>query len=134
MPFDTPCHRQPSKGARQSRGTLAYLSGLAGEDAVCANYVSRGYRLCETRWRGRAGEIDLIFEQADCFVFVEVKTSRSLARAAASLSARQFERICTSAQDYISRTPQGQLADMRIDIAFVDGLGAIEILENASNL
>ncbi|MFT7047593.1 MAG: putative endonuclease, partial [Celeribacter sp.] len=54
------------------------------------------------------------------------------ARAAQSLSARQFARICTSAEDYISRTPKGFLTDMRVDVALVDHIGALEIHENAS--
>ncbi|RPE67271.1 putative endonuclease [Pacificibacter maritimus] len=134
MTSDRPWHPSITGDDRKARGSLAYLSGLAGENAVCAQYEARGYRLCETRWRGRAGEIDLIFEKSDMFIFVEVKTSQSLARAADSLSARQLGRICTSAQDYIAQTPQGTLADMRIDVALVDAKGAIEIIENASIL
>lgn len=132
MPLDMPFTEQGPTPQRKARGALAYLSGLQAEDSVCADYTARGYALCEKRWRGRAGEIDLIFEKSDIYVFVEVKSSSTLARAAQSLSARQFARICTSAEDYISRTPKGFLTDMRVDVALVDHIGALEIHENAS--
>ena len=123
---------QIQKDRQRARGALAYLSGVRAEEAVSADYVARHYRLCETRWRGRAGEIDLIFEKHGAYVFVEVKSSKTHARAAESLSARQFTRICDSATDYIAQTPRGFLTDMRIDVALVDERGHIDILENAS--
>lgn len=132
MPFETRSTKQAPTAQRKARGALAYLSGLQAEDNVCADYVARGYALCETRWRGRAGEIDLIFEKFGGYIFVEVKSSRTLARAAQSLSARQLARICASAEDYISQTPTGFLTDMRIDVALVDSFGVLEIHENAS--
>jgi len=132
MPLDMQFIKQGPTQQRKARGALAYLSGLQAEDAVCADYIARGYVLCEMRWRGRAGEIDLIFEKSAAYIFVEVKSSSTLARAAQSLSARQLARICSSAEDYISRTPNGFLTDMRIDVALVDHMGTLEIHENAS--
>jgi putative endonuclease len=117
---------------RRARGALAHQSGLQAEDAVCADYLARGYALAETRWRGRAGEIDLIFTKGDAYFFVEVKSSATHAQAAQSLSPRQLARICASAEDYISQTPKGFLSDMQIDVALVDKFGALEILENAT--
>lgn len=132
MPFDLPHTEDAATLRRKTRGALAYQSGLQAEQAVCADYLARGHRLCEKRWRGRAGEIDLIFEQSGTYIFVEVKSSSTLARAAQSLSARQLARICASAEDYISHTAKGFLTDMRVDVALVDQMGALEIHENAS--
>ncbi|MEM5476505.1 YraN family protein [Pacificibacter sp. AS14] len=123
---------RPSNAQRRMRGALAYQSGLQAEDAVCAAYLARGYVLSETRWRGRAGEIDLIFTKDETYFFVEVKSSATHALAAQSLSARQLARICASAEDYISQTPKGFLTDMQIDVALVDSSGALEILQNAT--
>lgn len=132
---DEPSDPSPANtalSARARRGERAYHAGLLAEQSVRNDYVARGYRLCHERWRGRGGEIDLIFEMAGTYVFVEVKSSKTHARAAQSLSANQLARICISAQDYASRTPKGMLADLRIDVALVDAFGAIDILENAS--
>ena len=119
------------RSARQRRGARAEAFGRSAEDSVARRYLAGGYDLAETRWRGPAGEIDLIFRNGDLFVFVEVKASKTHARAAAHLSPRQQSRLCASAEDYIGRQPAGLLTEMRIDVALVDGTGSIEILENA---
>lgn len=122
--------------ARQARGRMAYEFGLSAEAIVGRFYEARGQRLIETRWRGAAGEIDLIFYDDNLgdgggFIFVEVKASKTKARAAAHLGPKQMVRLCMSAEEYIGRQPKGLLTDMRIDVALVDGVGQVEILENA---
>jgi putative endonuclease len=117
---------------RVLRGKLAYRSGQAAEMAVLSKYVGEGYVLLEHRWRGKAGEIDLIFEKDACFVFVEVKSSKTCAIAAQSLSPKQLSRICLSAQDYAGQSERGALSDVRIDVALVDAQGVIETIENVT--
>ncbi|AJE48546.1 YraN family protein [Celeribacter indicus] len=117
--------------ARQARGRRAHDFGRAAEASVARDYGARGYALAETRWRGAGGEIDLIFRDGTGFVFVEVKASKTHARAAEKLGAGQIARICRSAEDYVGRQPDGLLTDMRIDVALVDGQGQVAILENA---
>ncbi len=112
-------------------GPISYHAGLAAEDIVARDYARRGFQLCERRWRGPGGEIDLIFQKAGALVFVEVKKSRDFARAAARISARQIERIYASASGYLARMPTGQDTDSRFDAAFVNRSGAVQILENA---
>lgn len=121
---------QPQE-ARALRGQRAYLSGLSAEGCVSDHYLALGYERIAERWRGAAGEIDLIFWKDDVFVFVEVKASKRLADAAEHLRPSQMQRIMRSAEDYIGRQPKGLLSDMRIDVALVDGTGAIEVIENA---
>lgn len=113
------------------RGQVAYLSGQAAEDRVAADYLSRGFALTETRWRGRSGEVDLIFADGDGFVFVEVKKSRSFARAAERLSLAQMHRIYAAAEEYLAHRSLSLMTELRFDVALVDGSGAIEVLENA---
>jgi putative endonuclease len=116
---------------RKERGRKAYDFGLSAEAAVARLYQSRGFDLLEERWRGRAGEIDLIFQKGGEIVFVEVKASKSFAKAATHLGAKQMVRLCASAEGYIGCLPKGLLTPMRIDLALVDGVGQVEILENA---
>lgn len=115
-------------------GTVSYHAGLSAEDGVARVYERRGLSIAARRWRGAAGEIDLILQQGDGYVFVEVKKSRSFARAAERVSRRQAERIMTAAQEFLDGTPRGQLTDIRFDVALVDGQGRVEILENAFDL
>ncbi|CUH82996.1 YraN family protein [Thalassovita mediterranea] len=116
---------------RQHRGQMAYLAGLAAEDQVVTHYRQRGYETCEARWRGRAGEIDLILRHPSLsgFVFVEVKQSKTFDRALQHLGHRQQRRLLHAAQEYLGACSAGQLADMRFDVALVDGIGDISILE-----
>ncbi|MFV0302940.1 MAG: YraN family protein [Paracoccus sp. (in: a-proteobacteria)] len=122
---------QGSGDARQRRGRLACLSGRMAEETVAARYEARGCRLLESRWRGRAGEIDLILRDGDDLVFVEVKCSTSHALAAQRLDRRQMDRICLSALDYADRASGGRPVTMRFDVALVDELGRIDVIPNA---
>lgn len=113
------------------RGRIGYLAGLAAEDAVARQYTLKGYQTLHSRWRCEAGEIDLIVERPGLTVFVEVKKSRDVARAAARISPRQIARIFHAAEIFTARTGRDPMADLRFDAAFVDGHGAVHILENA---
>lgn len=112
-------------------GSLSYHAGLSAEDQVARHYSSRGCQVAAHRWRGKGGEIDLITRDGDMFVFVEVKKSRSHARAAERLSERQIRRIFDAAGDFLAGCPQGLNTPARFDVALVDGTGRIQILENA---
>ncbi|QBX99622.1 hypothetical protein E2K80_01865 [Rhodophyticola sp. CCM32] len=112
-------------------GRINNLAGKAAEEQVAAQYVRSGHVILSRRWRGRAGEIDLVTTKDGETIFVEVKKSRSFARAAERLSRRQMRRIYSSASDYLGHLPRGQNSDARFDVALVNDLGAIEIIENA---
>lgn len=113
------------------KGQIAYLSGLAAEEQVVRYYLDRSFGLVERRWRGRCGEIDLIFTEAAALIFVEVKKSRSHTAAARSLTRRQQARILATADEYLSLNGYSQLTDMRFDVALVDQIGAIKVIEAA---
>jgi putative endonuclease len=113
-------------------GVMAHLGGLAAEDAVARHYLAQGLVIAERRWRGRGGEIDLILREPDGgLVFVEVKKSRTLARAAESLSRRQCGRLYAAASEYLGGEPAGQDSAARFDVALMDETGTIEVIENA---
>ena len=125
MPFDLP-------SIEHQRGLANYYAGLAAETSVELDYVASGATLLERRWRGKGGEIDLIFCDSDELVFVEVKKSKSFARAAESLSHRQLSRICRAAEEYLTTQALGSLTPMRIDVALTDETGDIDILRNVT--
>ncbi|MFG6565791.1 YraN family protein [Sulfitobacter sp. 1A13421] len=110
---------------------MAYHAGIAAENRIAQDYERRGFAIARRRWRGRAGEIDLILRDGAALIFVEVKQSRSFARAAESLSARQMQRIYRSAEEFLAGEPAGSLTEVRFDVALVDGQGGTEIIENA---
>lgn len=117
--------------ARQNRGRTSYHAGLAAEDIVAHQYANGGQPLLAKRWRGSRGEIDLVVKDGDGVIFVEVKKSKSHARAAAMLTARQMQRIYGAGSEFLATQPNGQLTDVRIDLALVDDIGRVEVIENA---
>jgi len=116
---------------RSARGKAAFASGRLGEDSVCRVYLGRGYALVASRWRGRQGEIDLILQREQEFVFVEVKTSSHFDSAAERIDRRQMDRICRAAMEFCGGLATGLLTLMRFDAAFVDRVGRVDIVENA---
>jgi len=112
-------------------GATSYHAGLSAEDQVAAEYSRRGCPARARRWRGTAGEIDLIVQNGDGLIFIEVKKSSNFARAAERLDRRQMNRIYTSAAEYLARMPRGQDTAARFDVALVNQTGEIEIIENA---
>ena len=116
---------------RHHRGRMAFHAGVAAELRIAQDYERRGFAIARRRWRGAGGEIDLIVRDGNGLIFVEVKKSRSLARAAESLSSRQMQRIYASAEEFLGTEPRGSLTDVRFDVALVDGSGDLQIIENA---
>lgn len=112
-------------------GARSYHAGRTAEDSVALVYSRSGREVCARRWRGSAGEIDLIARQGAEVIFIEVKQSATHAQAAEHLTRRQMDRIYGAASEYLAREPAGQLTPARFDVALVDGSGRIEILENA---
>ncbi len=112
-------------------GARSYHAGLAAEEQVAQFYSRSGREVCARRWRGSAGEIDLIARQGAEVIFIEVKQSATHALAAEHLTPRQMARIYASASEFLADEPAGQLTQSRFDVALVDGAGQIEILENA---
>jgi len=113
-------------------GQTNHQAGLAAEAIVARDYLNRGQEVACQRWRGKAGEIDLIIRDGDRVVFAEVKKSRTHDRAATRLSFRQLERICNAASEFVDGEPNGQLTEIRFDLATVDQAGTVRIIENVT--
>jgi putative endonuclease len=86
-----------------------------GERAARRHLRGRGLKFLTANFRSGRGEIDLIFRDADCLVFVEVKTrsSEDWTRPAAAVDARKRRRLSQTALDYLRR-----LKDPRVKIRF----------------
>lgn len=101
------------------------------EDSVARLMQDRGLILLARRWRGKAGEIDLILRDGECLVFVEVKRSATHERAAQRLGGAQQGRIMQAALEYCDSAGHAVLPELRFDAALVDGQGQVQILERA---
>ena len=83
---------------RQSLGKL-------GENLACAALKQRGYAIIKTRYRTRAGEIDIVARDGDTTVFVEVKSRAGdeFGGAAAAVTGWKQRKIAVMALDYLAR-------------------------------
>jgi len=117
--------------ARRLRGAGAWATGASAEDGVALAYERRGATVAARRWRSPAGEIDLVVRDGSTVVAVEVKKARSLDEAAHRLGRRQMGRLCAAAALFCEGEPRGSLTDLRFDLALVDGMGRVRILEGA---
>jgi len=111
--------------------------GKLGEKAAQKFLKRRGYRIRETGFRCRHGEIDIIAQQKDCLVFVEVRTKSNLefGTPEESITQAKKEKLIASALTYNS-THQNLPSQWRIDFVAVelDDKGKnkrIELIENA---
>ncbi|PTE15670.1 hypothetical protein C5F44_04690 [Fuscovulum blasticum DSM 2131] len=133
--FDTgaaglPVALAPERRRRADRGRMAYLSGLAAEDAVARRYEAAGLPVIARRWRGRSGEVDLVARDGETVVFIEVKSAATHAIAAEYLTRAQYDRIARTVADFVDGEPAGQMTEVRIDLALVDQTGRVEVTEN----
>jgi len=111
--------------------------GAIGEKLAKDFLKKKGYRIRETNFRCRQGEIDIVAERKDYLVFVEVRTRTGTAFGSPeeSITSSKREKLVTAALTYIS-SHQNLPGDWRIDFVAVelDARGRtarIELMENA---
>ena len=89
--------------------------GQLGERAAKAHLQALGLKFLTANFRSKRGEIDLVFRDADCLVFVEVKarSSERWTRPAAAVDARKKRLLSACGMDYVRR-----LKDPRVKLRF----------------
>jgi putative endonuclease len=113
--------------------------GRLGELAARQHLRGLGLKFLTANFRSARGEIDLVFREAGCLVFVEVKTRSSEAwtRPAAAVNGRKRRLLSQTAFDYMKQLPDPQV-QIRFDIVEVllNGGKVKEVrhLPNAFNL
>ena len=91
-----------------------------GERAARKHLQKQGLKFLTANFHSARGEIDLVFRDSDCLVFVEVKTrsSEDWVRPAASVNARKRRLLSQSGLDYLKLLKQPQVK-LRFDIVEV---------------
>lgn len=89
--------------------------GRVGEEAARRHLERKGLKFLTANYRSARGEIDLVFREADCLVFVEVKarSDETWTRPASAVNAEKRRRLSRTALDYLRG-----LADPRVKIRF----------------
>lgn len=99
--------------------------GELGERAAEKFLRTLGMKYLTRNFRSDRGEIDLIFRDDDCLVFIEVKTrsSEEWSRPAAAVDARKKRLISQTALDYLRliKNPQVKIRFDIVEVLLSDG-------------
>jgi putative endonuclease len=99
--------------------------GQLGERAARKHLSKAGLKFLTANFRSDRGEIDLIFRDADCLVFAEVKTrsSEDWTRPAAAVNAERRRRLSRCALDYLRllKNPQVKIRFDIVEVLLTDG-------------
>jgi putative endonuclease len=100
--------------------------GELGERAAKKHLHRLGLKFLTANFRSARGEIDLIFRDADCLVFVEVKTrsSEDWVRPAAAVNARKRRLLSQTALDYLNllKNPPVKIRFDIVEVLLQDGM------------
>lgn len=110
--------------------------GESGERAAKKFLQRSGRKFLTANFRSARGEIDLIFRENDCLVFVEVKTrsSEDWTRPADAVDARKRKLLSQTALDYLKllKNPAVKFRFDIVEVLLSDGkVGEIRHLTNA---
>lgn len=113
--------------------------GRLGERAARRRLEKHGLKFLAANFRSGRGEIDLVFRDDDCLVFVEVKTRSTggWTRPAAAVDARKRRLLSRTALDYLRllRNPPVKIRFDIVEVLLQDGkVNEIRHLPNTFSL
>lgn len=110
--------RLSAKPAHLQRGAL-------GERAAKKQLQRAGLKYLTANFRSEHGEVDLVFRDQDCLVFVEVKTrsSEDWTRPAAAVDARKRRLLSLTGLDYLRllKNPKVKFRFDIVEVLLADG-------------
>jgi len=99
--------------------------GVLGERVARKHLKKLGLKFLTANFRSKRGEIDLIFRDRDCLVFVEVKTrsSEDWVRPAAAVNQRKRLLLSQCGLDYLKllKNPQVKIRFDIVEVLLADG-------------
>ena len=99
--------------------------GELGERAAKQHLRKLGLKFLTANFRSDRGEIDLVFRDQDCLVFVEVKSrsSEDWTRPAAAVNARKRQLLSQTALDYLKllKHPKVKIRFDIVEVLLRDG-------------
>jgi putative endonuclease len=105
---------------------VAHQHGRLGERAAKKHLQKQGLKFLTANFQSKRGEIDLVFRDRDCLVFVEVKTrsAGSWTRPAAAVNARKERRLSRAALDYLRllKNPHVKIRFDIVEVILEDGV------------
>ncbi|MGZ4964663.1 MAG: YraN family protein [Limisphaerales bacterium] len=100
--------------------------GRLGENAAKKYLRKQGLKFLTSNFKSKRGEIDLVFRDGDCLVFVEVKTrsSEDWTRPAAAVDFDKQRKLSLCGLDYLRllRNPQIKFRFDIVEVLLDDGV------------
>jgi putative endonuclease len=97
----------------------SYEKGLYGEVLSFLFLKIKGYKILSTRFKTRAGEIDIIAKKKNVIHIIEVKFRKSKLQAKESVNFKSRNRILNTTRVYLQKNPQYINCDISYDIVCV---------------
>src|SRR5512136_1170218 len=123
VPVGPLCHSPPvvCTGCGVDPGVNRKALGELGERWAREYLEQHGYRIRETNYRCREGEVDIVAEHGGCLVFVEVrtKTGSAFGTPEESITPVKQERLAAVAMSYL-QTHDGLPLEWRIDVVAIE--------------
>jgi len=96
--------------------------GDSGERVAARLLEQHGYTILTRNYRTRAGEIDLVAQDADGLAFVEVRTRRgdAMGTPEESLTARKRAHLLATAQEFLAHHSEHGDSAWRIDLVAIE--------------
>ena len=128
-----------SEWRRAALPPLHLRYGTLGEKAAKRHLRKLGLKFLIGNYRSPRGEVDLIFRDGDCLVFVEVKTrsSEDWTRPAAAVDFDKKRLLSHAALDYLRllKTPRIKFRFDIVEVLLANGaISEVRHLPNAFNL
>ena len=104
----------------EKKQPIAHLHGALGESAAKEALRKKGLKFLTANFATTQGELDLVFREGDCLVFVEVKTRSSEAwtRPSRAVDERKQKAMRRTAAAYLALLPDPRVK-YRFDIVEV---------------
>ena len=107
--------------------------GQYGEQFALRYLINHGYRVLETNFRCRQGEIDIVACEGETLSFVEVRsrTASDFGKPVETIGATKQRRIIAAARSYVSLRPWS--GDCRFDVVVIsyDSADKLELIRGA---
>lgn len=97
----------------------AYALGVEAEKLASKMLVSRGWEVEATRYKTKAGEVDLIARQQNLIIFVEVKARSNQITALESVSEKSKARIKAAGLEWLLEQDDHPMLSWRCDLIVV---------------
>jgi putative endonuclease len=114
---------------------VSRVHGELGERAAKKHLRKQGMKFLAANFKSERGEIDLIFRDGDCLVFVEVKarSSEDFGRAASNVDKRKQRLLSLTALDYLRliKNPEVKIRFDVVEVILLDG--AVKEVRHLSN-